>query len=48
MKRFIPDVTDLHIYGGALLVAGGFGMLATWAAPVALGLTLLALGLKRA
>ncbi len=42
-----PDLVDVHIYGGALIFAVGMGMLAYWAAPVALGLVLLILGLRR-
>ena len=42
-----PDLIDLHVYGGAACVCVGLAMLATWAGPVALGVILMTLGLRR-
>lgn len=47
MKRFLPDVVDLHVYGGAVLLAVGLGMWAAWAGPAVFGAVLMTLGLRR-
>lgn len=41
-------LVDLHVYGGALLIAVGSGMYAVWAGPLTLGTVLLLLGIWRA
>ena len=43
----VPDLVDLHVYGGAALVSVGLWMFASWAGVVALGLVLMILGLRR-
>lgn len=47
LRRILPDVIDLHVYGGAALLAFGLGMWATWAGPAVFGAVLMALGLRR-
>ena len=47
MKPGPTPLIDAHIYGGALLIAVGFGMWALWSGPVVLGSILLALGTRR-
>ena len=43
----LPDLQDLHVYGGGLLVAIGAGLAYPPAGPFAFGLVLLYLGIRR-
>lgn len=46
-RWWVPDVIDLHVYGGALLIAVGAWLWDPAAGPFTLGAILLVLGLRR-
>lgn len=48
LRPWLPDVRDLHVYGGALLIAWGISRYAPAMGWVVMGMVLLALGLRRA
>lgn len=46
LRAALPDLRDIHVYGGGLMVAAGAWMAYPPAGPVALGALLLYLGLR--
>lgn len=47
VRHVVPDWRDVHVYGGGLLIAAALDRLVPGTGPIAYGVLLLYLGLRR-